>query len=192
MPAYDDDYVGYDEIGDDDIDAALSGYDEIGAAPRRQGPTRPTRKLLARPPASTMRSAGAQRIALKRVPLGLGSFTFVFGGATAHTFEVEPQRDYQAERLILEVFRAFVAPAAANPSEGVLVTSIKVGDIEQLPSSDGMPSGAFKPEAVGAEVELSTCKAGTKLKVELTLSDALESGESITCDAGFYGAVVGQ
>lgn len=191
MAAYDDDYVGYDEIGDDDIDAALSGYDEIGATAR--GSRRPpNRKMLPRPPASTMRSAGAQRIALKRVPLGLGSFTFVFGGPTSHTFEVEPQRDYQSERLVLETFRAFVGPALAFPSEGVLVTSIKVGDIEQLPSSDGMPSGAFKPEAVGAELELSTCKAGTKLKVELTLSDALESGESITTDAGFYGAVVGQ
>jgi len=183
----DDDDVGYDEIGDDDIDNMLSGYDEIGARSRGARRGSPNRKRLAAPPASTTRSAGAQRIALKRVPLGLGSFTYVFGGATVHTFEVEPQRDYQAERLVMEVFRS-----GPTVTEGVLVTSIKVGDIEQLPSSDGMPSGAFKPEAVGAELELSTCKAGTKLKLEVSLSDALESTETITIDAGFYGAVVGQ
>lgn len=173
-----DELLGYEEMGFDDEEL---GYEEIGA--RR----RPVRKKLLGPAAATMRSAGMQRLARKRVPLGLGSHTFAFAGATAHTFEVEPQRDFQGERLILDVTRS-----SSTVSEGVRVTSINIGDVEQMPAGEGFPASGFRPDATYAQVDFSTCKGGTKVRVTIELSDALESGETITVEAGIFGATVGQ
>lgn len=189
------DLLGYE---DDDIIGDESGYDEIGydeigrriVRSKRPVPARPGtpgRLKLSAPAASTLRSAGAQKMALKRVPIGLGGHTFAFGGATSFTFEVEPQRDYQAERMVLDVTRS-----SSTVSEGVRVTSIDIGDIEQLPSGEGVPAACFRPDTTYSALDLSTCKAGTKLRVTVELSDALESTESISVECGFFGKVVGQ
>lgn len=180
------DYLsGYDEIGEDEAGYDEIGEDETGAKVMRHRKT--GRLKLLKPAASTSRSAGAQKIALKRTALGMGVKQFVSSGSTVVTFEVEPQRDFQPERLIIDESHTSTVTAKA------LVTSIKLGDIEQLPTGDGMPVEAFARDAVGAGIELSTCKAGTKCKVEITLNGtALASGETMTLTAGFYGEVVGQ
>jgi hypothetical protein len=186
--------IGAEDLADAlGIDVGAVRHAVMNASARKAQATRgyypgqpQPRIMLPKPPASTSASAGQQGVATKRVPLGLGSNTFTFGGSTVHTFEVEPQRDYQAERLVID--------SETNASAtGAIVTSIKVGDIEQMPSGEGMPITAFAHDAVDAYLDLSVCKGGTKLSVEVQLTGtALASGETFNVDCGFFGRVVGQ
>jgi len=180
MPRYDE--IGYDEVGADEYEAILGDNDEVGA-----GKAAPYRKRLPGPPASSQRGPGSQRLARKRTPLGLGSFTFDDSTGTDHEFEVEPQRDYQGERLIVSVVKTNALATS------VVVKSILVGDISQMASRQAMPAEAFQPDAVGSELDLSLCKGGTKFIVEIQLTGAvLGSTDEIQVNVGLYGAVVGQ
>jgi hypothetical protein len=180
---YDDDESGYEELGYDEMGARVVRSRRTGRISTR-APT--TRTKLASPPAASTAPAGAGNVYLKRVPLGLGSFRFTAATATTNRFIVEPQRDFQPERIIIETTKG--GGATAN----VRVTSIKVGDSEQMPAGLGMPSPAFRADAVDAYLDLTLCKGGIELMVECALSAALAGVETIDVDVGIYGRVVGQ
>lgn len=166
-----------DLMGDDDI---------LGAA--RRSVARAAGKGLRRPPIGTRSQLRSQPIAAKRVPLGLGTALWD-STSTSNDFEleVEPQRDFQGERLVL-------TQTNADPTAPGIVTvkSIKIGDVEQLPSSKGVPIEMFSATAVGAAVDFTMCARGCKLTVTLTIAAIPAAGDDVTVTAGLYGMVAGQ
>lgn len=167
-------------MGDIDGDDEM-GDDELGAAIRR---AKKVRKLGLQ----MTRQAGTTRVGLKRVPIGLGRFIFTAATPTTNIFFVEPQRNYQGERLVIAQFR--VGATAAGIS--ALVTSLKVGDIEQLPASGGVPVELFDFQATQAQMDLSTTKAATRLEVTCAISAAPGGADTYALAVGFYGEAMGQ
>lgn len=93
-----------DYVGDD-IDDLIDQVSGVGAAaPAKQG---------------TPRMARSSRDVAKRAPLGFGGFSLTAGSTTTLTTRV--QRSFAADRLLV------VASAT-----GLVITSIKVGDEEQI------------------------------------------------------------
>lgn len=164
-------------LEDEGVDVGAASDEEVGRIVRRR---------LARPPAASTRPAGFQRMALKRTGMGLPKATFANNdpAGTAKSVEIEPQRDFQPERLI--------ATVVTVPASKLGVASIKIGDVEQLPGGNPIPLVMFEEDVVGGGLDLSLCKAGTKLTVKyevLTTLGAAEGGDVIS---GFYGQVAGQ
>lgn len=180
-----------EEIGLDDEDKA-----EIGALPPAfrsmvaRTVTRAKMKGAGRVPGPRGGTIGAPTggIARKRVPLGMGSHQFANAAATTRTFEVEPQRDFQGERLVISEAKVGASTAAILGT----VTSVKIGDVEQLPGGLGVPVEMFFRDAVGAMLDLSNCRGGRKLAIIIAITAAPGAGDTITYTMGMYGAVVGE
>lgn len=118
-----------------------------------------------------------------RAPLGMGTFVFVEGAPTSHSFVVEPQEAFRGERLIVDV-------GADAATAGVLATvrHIFVGSLPQQPSVEfGTPASMFRPDATDAQMDWQICPAGTKIEVEIEISAALGEGETATVAVGLYG-----
>jgi hypothetical protein len=96
----------------DDIDALIdevSGEEFVGAARRGQPVARARSAPMAR----------SERSVEKRAPLGFGNYTLAAGASTTLTARV--QRSFHPDRLL-----------CTSSQLGALITSIKVGDEEQL------------------------------------------------------------
>jgi len=166
-----DDFAGLDMEGEDDA--------VLGAIARRA-----RGRGVPRQPGVRMQ---AQQVTGKKVPLGLPSVLFTATSGTSISVEVEPQRAYQAERLIFAILRT-----GASATGLVRVQSLKIGDIEQLPSGNAVTSELFRADGVDLELDLSMCKAGTKITVVFTISAAPTAADTVLVDAAFKGRVIGQ
>jgi hypothetical protein len=173
-----DEIMGIDEImGADEI-----GDEELGAVVRRK-----LRARASKPPIASRVGAGLGGMYKKRTTLGVPKASFANNAAagTTTTVEIEPQRDFQPERFL-------VAAVSPLPSAKVGVKDIRIGDTPQMPSVQAVPLEMFLRDSIGVALDLSLCKAGTKLTITyevLTLLGAAEGGDIV---AGFAGEVYGQ
>lgn len=167
------DYVGYDDMGEEDY----TGADEeiLGAVAQRRVVT------VAKPP--QLRAAPRAPYKLRGY-LGLGSVLFVNGGATTGTLIVEPQRGFRPERLVI----ARVNVGAASPGLACLVTGIFIGDMPQSPSIEqGAPTEMFSPDATVSGIDFNKCSPGQKIQVNLSISAAPAAAETVRLSLGMYG-----
>jgi hypothetical protein len=165
------DYVGYDDMGEEDY----TGADEeiLGAVAKR--------RVVAVP----QKLVGQTRAPYKlRGYLGLGSALFVNGGATTATLIVEPQRGFRPERLVI----ARVNVGAASPGLACLVMGIFIGDMPQSPSIEqGAPTEMFSPDATVSGIDFNKCSPGQKIQVNLSISAAPAAAETVRLSLGMYG-----
>lgn len=179
----DDDTEGDDWTGDDDILGAL----RRGVAPRNAGrnqpPARrpPTRAPL--PQAGKPRPTANINPAALRVPMGIGSHTWAATHGEEITFEVEPQRDFTPDRMVVDFI--------TNDVVLLNITSIKVGDMPQNPNDEvPMPAALFAKETTDAHVQFDTVKASRKLLVRAEPTAALAAMTSATASLGMFGWMV--
>lgn len=175
--------------GDDDDDEVGAFYDaalrasRAKRAARRGGPTN-GRPRLAPPPVINTQAGGP---AMKRIPLGIGTVTFALNTGVSLSAEVEPQRGYTPQRLVVSTTRT-----GATSTGSIKVTSIKHGDVEQLPASNGCPAAMFAADTTDAELDLTPVTPGMKITITVTCSAAVTGTDSIVVDLGYYGQAVGQ
>lgn len=169
-----DDFAGLDLEGDAD-DAVLGAIMRQRIKQQRGVPRRPAIRQQATPMTG------------KRVPLGMPSLTFAAASGTSIAVEVEPQRGYQAERLIVALLRT-----GATATGLVRVSSIKIGDVEQLPSGNPVTTELFRADGVDLELDLTMCPAGVKMRVEFQISAAPGAADTVLVDPAFKGRVIGQ
>jgi hypothetical protein len=157
--AYDDDdnYVG------DDIDRLIDQAAGVGAAT----PSRP------RGAAGATRMQRSDRTVGKRAPLGFGAFSLA--AAASVTLTATVQRPFMADRLLVTASQT-----------GVLVTSIKVGDEEQI-LGGSCPQELYGPSALADSRpdDFTPAPAGIQLAVTLTNGAA----STTTGSVGMKGSV---
>jgi len=195
-----------DYVGEDEVELGAEEEAEIGALPSalqplvrkqlRQAKARTARKVRRKITAPGPRATGGgttNKTSVKRVPFGLQTpaganfIQFTASSGTTLFFEVEPQRDFQAERLLITQSRSGTTATGLS-----VVTSIKVGDVEQLPSSGGVPVEMFSADATESAIDLSNCRGGIKLRITIVISAAPTMTDTVTITAGFYGKVVAE
>lgn len=170
--------------GDDDEELGAIWSDALRkaqAAKNRRGPA--GRPRLAPPPVIKTQASGPS---MKRIPLGIGTVTFALNTGVSLSAEVEPQRGYTPQRLVVSVTRTGTTSTGA-----IKVTSIKHGDVEQLPASNGCPAAMFAADTTDAELDLTPVTPGMKITITVSCSTAVTGTDSIVVDLGYYGQAVG-
>lgn len=200
-----------DELAGDYPDGVV-GYDdeELGAfniAPRfNLSKVRSHRALATRAPVAARRSVsvrhqiakaaylnkiapaipGVPAIGARAFPLGFGSFTFVNAGVTQTVLTANPQKPFKGARLVIDVRRSSGAVA-----ELLTVTSLNIGQDNQLVSSGALPAEAFAPGAFHTSLSLDPATPGIDITIGLALSAAPGVGETISVSAMLIGETLG-
>jgi hypothetical protein len=136
----------------------------------------------------------------KRIPCGSTPFDLVAASPPASVSVAEPQRAYQPERLIITASLVDTGPplSIADVTAIGSVTEIKVGDTNQLPTSGGevLSMTAFRADAVGAAIDMTSAKPATKLAVfwsfPAAFIAALAATQTVVLRFSWYGRVVGE
>jgi len=170
--------------GDDELEGTDDG-DVLGAIARRVGGrTRGgRRRIFSRPPLPA-RTAQPTEAELRSF-MGFGILTFTSATPTVQVLEVEPQESFRGERLIID---SVYVPAAAENAPLISVARIEVGTMPQSPSVQfAAPAAMFRPDAVGAALDLQIAARGTKMIVTISINAAPPVGGALTVNAGFFG-----
>lgn len=200
---YDDDYVGDDdddEVGD--VGAYLGARGRGRPAPRRgrrggrpgmgirPGAGGMVRQPVGRKAAAAIneldKSAGSPDALIE--PLGFTPVIFVAGGATSLQARATPQRKFKGGRLFCDPART----GASAAGQLILVSSIKYGGRETLPSSDPVLSGSFAPTAFNAGLQFPVSGQGTIITVTYEIvGAALAGADTIAIGTQLNGLTVG-
>jgi len=180
--------AGEDDDFDGEVGAITNLLNRVRAKQGRS-PVNPRRVAASLPrlQAPPVINTGPAGLSMKTIPLGLGTVTFTAASGTSLSAEVEPQRGYTPKRLVAALTRT-----GASATGSVKLTSLKIGDIEQLPSSNGCPASMFDAQATDAHLDLSPATPGMKVVATWSISAAPAGADTVVLDAGFYGKAVGQ
>lgn len=190
---HDDDISGFEEFasgGEEFSSEELGAFADIVRQARAKNAGRGPRRVGQLPrlaPMGVPVAGASPRVGMKRIPLGVGTVTFALNTGVSLSAEVEPQRGYTPQRLIASVTRTGTTSTGA-----IKVTSIKHGDVEQLPASNGCPIAMFDAQATDAELDLTPVTPGMKVTITVSCSTAVTGTDSIVVDIGYYGKAVGQ
>jgi len=190
---------------DDDDDDDLEGYDDDDAiigARRRGRRGRFARRGRRRGRRPMRRSYQAKRAALRSAlvpktpgvpkpggrewPLGFGVFTFVNAGVTTNTFTASPQRPFKGIRLLVVVNRSSGATA-----ELVSISSLNVGQSNQLVGASALPAEGFAQNAFQVTLALDPATPGIDITIGMNISAAPGVGETVTVSPMIIGLAVG-
>lgn len=117
-------------------------------------------------------------------PLGLGVLTFDSTTGVNLQLQVQPQRPFRGERLVLDVRR--IGASAAAPS--VVISDLRVGDVPQRIGGGFLPADIFRPDAFGVRLSLDASVPGVLITVAFQLlGPALAVGDSIIIAGGIIG-----
>jgi len=215
--AYDDELAGIedelaacgygDELGDDVLD---DEGNELGAfglpsflrrrrlPARRRGGSSVRRNALIRRRAAISANKrayinkiqpaipGVPKAGARNFPLGFGSFTFVNAGVTSALLVANPQRPFKGARLVIDVRRSTGAQA-----ELVTVTSLNIGQNNQLVSSAALPAEAFRPDGFDTVLSLDPATPGIDISLGIAISAAPGVGETVAISAMIIGDTIG-
>lgn len=118
-------------------------------------------------------------------PLGLGLVTFDSTTGVNLQLEVQPQRPFRGERLVLDIRR--IGASAAAPT--VTIVDLRVGDTPQRIGGGALPAEVFAPDAFGVRLSLDASVPGVLVTVGFKLvGPALAPGDSIIVS----GAIIGR
>jgi len=129
---------------------------------------------------------GVPKAGARNFPLGFGSFTFVNGGVTSANLVANPQRPFKGARLVIDVRRSALALA-----ELVTVTSLNIGQNNQLVSSAALPAEAFRPDGFDTVLSLDPATPGIDITLGIAISAAPAVGESVAISAMIIGDTIG-
>lgn len=151
-------------------DDGVEGLEAVGARRRHHGHGPAGHP---RGPAGTPLLARGTRETWRRAPLGLGNFSLLTG--TSVTLSGQVQRPFQANRLLVTA-----------SDLGILITSIKVGDEEQV-LNGSVPAELYGPEALTDSEPDDFTPGATAISFSVTLNNT-NSG-TVSGAVGFKGWV---
>lgn len=175
-----------------DMDLAGDEMDELGAirVPSRYGRVSRGRRVLAKKAkylnAIAPKVPGVPAPGARNFPLGFGSFTFVNAGVTSAVLTANPQRPFKGARLVIDVKRS-----AGATAELVTVTSLNIGQNNQLVSSSPLPAEAFLPSSFQTMLSLDPATPGIDITLGLAISAAPGVGETVAVSAMLIGDTIG-
>ena len=173
------------QLGDDDI----LGWDELGYRrarhPQHHAAHPHASHAMARRPPPAHLKAAAEVSSMLDVspgtpealvePLGFTVAAFAFGGATTIKVEAKPQRRMKGTRLFIEPVKTGAAGTL------IMISSIRCGGRELLPSDDPVLVSPFANNAVGGGLAWTVQGQGSIISVTYTLAGAaLVAGDTIT------------
>ena len=121
-------------------------------------------------------------------PLGFTPVIFVAAGPTSLQAKATPQRRFKGSRLFCDPART----GASAAGQLLLISSIKYGGREVLPSSDPVLLNAFAPTAFGAALSFPIAGQGTIVTVTFEIvGAALAGADTIAIGAQLNGLTVG-
>lgn len=129
---------------------------------------------------------GVPKAGARNFPLGFGTATFVNGGPTAFDLVANPQRPFKGARLVIDVRRS-----AAALAELVTVTSLNIGQNNQLVSSAALPAEAFRPDGFDTVLSLDPATPGIAITLGIAISAAPAAGETVAISAMIIGDTIG-
>jgi hypothetical protein len=169
-------------------DDFVMGDDELGAivrASRRAAASYAGRRAM--PVARLMsKIPGAPAVGLRQYPLGFGVFTFTAASGTATTVTATPQRPFKGRRLVIDIART-----GATATGLVSITSLLVGQNNQLVSAQALPAAAFGPTSFGVDLDLDPATPGILLVLALSISVAPGGADTVAVSPAIIGDAIG-
>ncbi len=129
---------------------------------------------------------GVPAAGARNFPLGFGSAIFVNAGVTQFNLVANPQRPFKGARLVIDVRRS-----AGALAELVTVTSLNIGQNNQLVSSAALPAEAFRPDGFDTVLSLDPATPGIDITLGLAISAAPGVGETVAVSAMIIGDTIG-
>ena len=129
---------------------------------------------------------GVPTAGARNFPLGFGTATFINGGQTQFNLVANPQRPFKGARLVIDVRRS-----AAALAELVTVTSLNIGQNNQLVSSAALPAEAFRPDGFDTVLSLDPATPGIAITLGIAISAAPGVGETVAVSAMIIGDTIG-
>ena len=201
---YEDDELGEGDaiLDDDGLEVGAFGLPSFlrrrRVPARRRGRAPVRRNALIRRRASIMANKrayinkiqpaipGVPKAGARNFPLGFGTATFINGGVTQFNLVANPQRPFKGARLVIDVRRSALALA-----ELVTVTSLNIGQNNQLVSSAALPAEAFRPDGFDTVLSLDPATPGIDITLGIAISAAPAAGESVAVSAMIIGDTIG-
>lgn len=129
---------------------------------------------------------GVPQAGARNFPLGFGSETFINAGPTAFDLVANPQRPFKGARLVIDVRRS-----AGALAELITVTSLNIGQNNQLVSSAALPAEAFRPDGFDTVLSLDPATPGIAITLGIAISASPGVGETIAISAMIIGDTIG-
>lgn len=172
-----DDYTGDDYSGDGGQGDDAGNDDDVGQAIMRAVRAQKARKAgkprLKAPDAKPDRTRGY--VGFEPLAVWTGA------DAAEKLIEVEPQRDFRPERVILTEKRT------AGAAVSQVRASISVGVDPQSPSNNFAVIEGFSNDATFSGVDFKIVRTGQKFSIRLSISVAPGAGESVTVSGMAFG-----
>jgi hypothetical protein len=170
-----------DDDDDDDDDAIMGRRRRRG---RRRGRRARGRRTVRR--ALVPKTPGVPTPGPRNWPLGFGLFTFVNAGVTTNLFTAAPQRPFKGVRLVVVVSRS-----AGATAELVSITSLNVGQTNQLVGALALPAEAFGPGAFQVDLALDPATPGIDITIGVSISAAPGVAETVSVNPVIIGLAIG-
>jgi len=129
---------------------------------------------------------GVPAVGARNFPLGFGAVTFVNAGLTQFNLVANPQRPFKGARLVIDVRRS-----AGALAELVTVTTLNIGQNNQLVSSAALPAEAFRPDGFDTVLSLDPATPGIDITLGIAISAAPGVGETVAVSAMLIGNTIG-
>jgi hypothetical protein len=188
------DVMGYEGPMGDFEGSALVGYDDegepiiVGVRHRRRA-KRGRSAVLVRKPGWRKSQVAPGVIAPDQGMLSLpmpGQQGNIFTAAIpAITFQGELQKPFRGERLLVSVVRTGITAVGRLMGQIFVGTDLQQGDIPQLDIENLGNPGAF-----GVRLTMKPAQPGVKIRIQVTLSAALTSPDTIFADVQLLGRIV--
>ncbi len=187
--------VGYDEVmgeemGEDVLGALLSPQ----AVPKAQINTALLKKLqgglLRLPPKPGWRNAVAPGVpgpgvGLWPLPLTPLANNGVFNAANNEiTFQAQPQRPFQGQRMVAIIIRSAGAAAVSMRTQPIFI-----GTTPQAADIGSMPLDLFAPTAFGVRLQMQQATPGMLVRL-IVSSDPVPAGETVAVQITLLGSVI--
>jgi hypothetical protein len=161
--------AGRDDI--DDLIDQVSGVDEVGARAKRNKAIAMSSQAMEAARAKLLRTTGE---VARRAPMGFGAISLATTVTTTYT--QRPQRSYHPDVLL-------IVPSAT----GLLITSFKVGDEEQLMGSS-VPVEMYGTAALSQTLPDDFSAVASGMDLALTMNNP--TAGTITGSAGVKGQIL--
>jgi hypothetical protein len=170
----------------DDALGTLEMGDYLGAAPRR-GPFRAPPRRPSVPRAQLVPQVpGVPDAGLRLQPLGLGATAFTATSGTILPLSAQPQKPFQAQRLIVDVTRT-----GASATGLVTVTRIDIGADNMLAGSNPLPISMFSATSVDCNIRFAPATPGITVAVQLAISAAPTMTDRVDLSGAMLGTTYG-
>ncbi len=151
---------------------------------RARGGSRRARAALAK--ALVPRTPGVPKPGFREFPLGFEPVQFTNTSALTLNLVAEPQRPHKGTRLVLDIVRS-----AAGAGGLITVSTLLVGQNNQLQSAEPIIAAAFDVDATYVQLSLDPAGPGLRVIVGITCSAQPGVGETVDVGGALWGSAIG-